>query len=80
MSMVKNAILIPESVYTDFGIFYGIMGKCGNYYFYRARGRLSISSVFHICVECVLGEILFIAAITNIFIVPYIFYNIYLKY
>ena len=27
MSMVKNVILIPESVYTDFGIFYGIMGK-----------------------------------------------------
>ena len=80
MSMVKNAILIPESVHTDFGIFLWHNGKVAEItYFYCARVRLSISSVFHICVECVLGEILFIAAITNIFIFPYIFYNIYLK-
>ena len=46
MSMVKNAILIPESVYTDFGIFYGIMGKWRKLLIFIVQGEEYPSHLF----------------------------------
>ena len=46
MSVVKNAILIPESVYTDFGIFYGIMGKWRKLLIFIVQGEEYPSHLF----------------------------------
>lgn len=46
MSMVKNAILIPESVYTDFGIFHGIMGKWRKLLIFIVQGEEYPSHLF----------------------------------
>ncbi len=50
MSMVKNVILIPESVDTDFGIFYGIMGKWQKLFIFIVQGEEYLSQLFFVFV------------------------------
>lgn len=56
MSMIKNAILIPESVDTDFGIFYGIMGKWQKLFIFIAQGEEYPSQLFFAFVVNVFWE------------------------
>lgn len=60
MSMVKNAILIPESVDTDFGIFYGIMGKWRKLLIFIVQGEDYLSHLFFAFVLNVFCEKLYL--------------------